>query len=175
MTRRRLIGFLTVTVLGLAGCATPKEYVQPTPTALQDPLPGQALVYLLRSPYDDEALTLQLNDSKVAELPPERYTAVQIVPGTYTLSTFSAGRWSAGKQTVPPFTFTVQADQRYFINLPAPERKMRQNLIILPGTAVPTQEMVETGAARKWELTTERDAQWFMFYAKPVLPEKGAL
>lgn len=176
-TRRAWCHIVFSAVCMLAGCATPKEYVQPTPTPLQDPLPGQALVYLLRSPYDDATVQLELNGVKVAELPALRYTAIQMPPGTHALTSQATGRWNGvGLEELSPFSLTVQADTRYFVYLPAPERKLHKSVMIVPGPAlVHIEKMLDRGADRQWELTTERDAQWFMFYAKPMLPEKGAL
>jgi hypothetical protein len=162
----------------MGGCAAKQEFVPPTKANLQDPVPGTALIYLLRSPYDDEDLSVFVDSVKAAFLPAGRYTALSLAPGHHTVVTvFSNARH---REQIPPFDFEANRDQRYFLNLPAPERKTEKGLIAVlpvPGAVVPVmgQRVIETGAPRSWVQLREDESHWFIFYAKPIAPEPNAL
>jgi len=81
----------------LSGCAF-KPLNFPPPTVLQDPLPGLAIVYILRVPHDSAAVEVSLNDVPIARLPAETYTAINLRPGTYTISTADS---SSDKSLIP--------------------------------------------------------------------------
>lgn len=71
-------------------------------------------------------------------------------------------------------------DKRYFLNLPSPERRAENGVLgVLPLGRIPLplmgQRTIETDAKRGWVEVQEEDTHWFIFHAKPVVPEPGAM
>lgn len=170
---KRVIYFVIILASTLVGCTTPKEYVPPQKVVLQDPLPGQGLIYLLRAPYDDDDISWSLNGGKVTSLPKERYTAVSVAPGTYSLKTEIKNLSISGSPAaIPVLTFSIRPNERLCFFLPAPERKLVQStdLLVVPHKymlALSAQHMKETGAERAWTQATPDDVNWFINYTKP--------
>jgi hypothetical protein len=177
MPRLSQIIFAVCALVALAACVSPKEYVRPTRSNLQDPVPERALIYLLRSPYDEADVQVLLNGVRVVVLPASTHSVVVVTPGKYALTTRTTRDQST---VVPDFAFEVQAARRYFLNLPAPERRYEKGIVGIGaagGVPLPIigTTSTATGAARQWWFASEDDAHWFIFYSKPVLPEAGAL
>lgn len=157
-------------LLLLIGCSTPKEYTPPPKAALQDPLPGKSLVYLLRAPYDETTLSLSFAPAGgQVHLPKYRYTAISLEPGTYTMTTVTQGTDSQSTVgPIPSLTFNIAADQRLCFFLPAPEKRNIQTIGLVPLPIV-VRQMQETGAVRAWTPATNDDVNWFVFYTKPYV------
>jgi hypothetical protein len=85
MVRRFTIALLS---LALTACASPefKPLVFAPEVRLQDPLPGKAIVYLLRVPNDAETVAVMFGQRKMAVLPPSTFTAVSVEPGTHEVN-----------------------------------------------------------------------------------------
>ena len=174
---RRFVA-IALPVFLLLACAT-KEYTPPPRATLQDPLPGLALVYLMRSPYDDAPLDLMLNDKPATKLPPSTYTVLSLSPGRYVLGTPGLVDRTTGQPAIPAFAFEVQAGQRLFLHLPAPERRYVPGFsfissakgMVLP---VPQTRTELTGVQRAWTVTEEQDVHWFLHYAKLYLERSAA-
>jgi hypothetical protein len=154
------------------------DYVPPTKANLLDPLPGKALVYLLRSPDDPLFLTVFVNGVKVADLPPEKYTAISLNAGSHVISTLSKS--TKPQDQLPPLTLTTVPGERYFLALPAPEIRTESGIVgfapigKFPLPLMGTQ-ISETGAQRAWIQVKEDESHWFIFYSKPIAPEADAL
>ena len=173
----RIAEFMGISLL-VAGCATPTEYIRPTKANLQEPITGTALVYLLRSPYDALSVTVYVDGTKVVDLPPERYTAISLAPGTHIFTSISKSK--RPEDQLQPIKLSMASESRYFLNLPAPERRTENGLIgtvPIGGIPIPLvgQRTVETGTKRGWVEVQEEDSHWFIFYSKPIAPEPGAL
>jgi len=174
----RLSIFVAVALAILTGCAKDVSYVAPTKANLLDPLPSKALVYLLRSPYDSTTLTVFVDGKKVATLPSEHYTAISLEPGTHDFKTEVSAFLRS--ENIPHQALEVQANKRYFLAMPAPEKKTISGIsAVAPIGGIPIPiigpHAVETGATRAWEGITEADSHWFIFYTKPSAPEPDAL
>lgn len=170
------IGWLVCAAL--MGCATPpKPYEAPQDTPLQDPLPGRAVVYLLRAPYDDLRLEVILSGIRVAVLPPEAYTAIDAAPGIHEIRTRFASRSGAGEEIAPPFQLQLQANERRFLNVSGVTAKTVgvSGFLSLPkGVPVPM-PVPMTGTAsgtHSWKEVTELDAQGLMSISRFVWPAR---
>jgi hypothetical protein len=180
MKRTFEIFWLSIIANLLVACAASNEYVQPTKTVLQEPLPGMALAYLMRSPYDNVDIDVFIDDKKVVRLDSGRYSLVTLSPGKHTISSVYVGAFVKEKWAGSPFGFEVKADNRYFLNFPAPEKPSGNSTTYAylgKGKVLPLSlpDAPDMATPRAWVLSTERDAHWFMFYSKLVLPEAGAL
>ena len=164
---------LLVTIL-LVACATPKEYRPPPKALLQEPLPGQALLYMLRSPYDGQDLQILINGKRVTALPSSTYTVMSLAPGQYALESVGSKQLIGGLPDIPQIQLSLKPAQRVFIHLPAPEYKYAQgtSVMSLPGELVipqSTRRPAATGATRAWTITEEQDVHWFIHYSKLYL------
>ena len=83
--------------LALSGCSSTRfePLTPPADVKLQEPLPGQAVAYLMRAPHDPGEVTVYLGDRQAAVLPAETYTAVSVAPGSYVLKGVAAGQAQA--------------------------------------------------------------------------------
>ena len=171
---RKLV--IVLTSLWLAACAAPefKPLEFKPPVALQDPLPGQAIVYLLRVPHDGAAVPVYFNGTKVASMPPESYTAVSLRPGTYALSSVASDGSAQSEASV----LTVGAGERRFLYAGVPTRGST-SLFFVPfkptgviPLAVPLRQA--TGG-RFWHECNEQDAQGLLSISKVTSPERDAL
>ena len=76
MPLQKLVAMVAL-VIAVGGCASPMKPLEfPPSVALQDPLPGQALVYLIRAPHDQLGIAVYANGMLVAALPHGIYTAI---------------------------------------------------------------------------------------------------
>ncbi|MBS0446654.1 MAG: hypothetical protein JSR59_11980 [Proteobacteria bacterium] len=178
---RRVVGWSLA--WGLAACTVPPSvpYTLDQQTPLQDPMPGTAILYLLRSPYDGQDLTIVVDGRKVADLPKMKYTAITLKPGTHAVVATVKHVASADAPAAPPYALEAAADQRYFLVLPEAEVHTSTGIAgFMPmGKAgvMPifvTRDVIDEGSQR-WKLTNEEIAQWYLFYTRPVLPERDAL
>jgi len=183
MAKKLLTVMATAAVLLLLtqGCATPvaKPFVPPVVVdlPLQDPPPGMAVVYLLRSPYDSSSVSVHMQGRNLAVLPPSSYTVVVLQPGQHVLETRVSGPQSDTETVAAPFKITVMAEERRFVNLSG-RQSTSSNLSLFfagGGLPVPVHAQTTTYDTRSWKEVTELDAQGLMSIAKMVLPEPGAL
>jgi hypothetical protein len=149
-----------------AGCASrefrPLEFSPPV--RLQDPLPGQAIVYLLRVPHDPAPLDVSIDGRRVASLPPSTYTVATLAPGEHTLS---AAR--PGEEAKPPASLlTVAAGERRFIYTSVPSNT--QTTLGFAGALPLFGRSQQPAGARAWIECSELDAQGLMSTARLVLP-----
>jgi hypothetical protein len=159
----------------LAGCAADRPDERHDDTPLQDPLPGQAIVYLLRAPHDGARVEVAVNGRRAATLPPGTYTAITLAPGRHAIVTSTT---DGARQVAPPLQVDIAAGTRRFFNLSGvtSEAVTLQGVLALDRSAIPLLEpSLTTRAGRSWKEVTELDAQGLMSIARPVLPEQGAL
>jgi hypothetical protein len=179
MRRRRLVGSAA---FGLAACLVacaapdfkPLQFAPPVP--LQDAPSGEAIVYLLRAPHDSEVLSVFLNGSRVAVLPPESYTAVSLRPGKYALLSAHA-KAATAPSAEEPAVLTVAAGERRFLYTAVPTRSSIA-LGLAPlraGVVALVSPLRQSTGARYWRECTEQDAQGLLSIAKPVVPERDVL
>jgi hypothetical protein len=129
MHRRSSVTLLVT--LALVACATPQPFkplVFAPDTRLQDPLPGKAVVYLLRVPTEGTTVTVFFNVKRMAVLPPSTFTAVMVDPGTYEVAS-TEGIWSSSK--TPASRLTVSAGERRFLYTSVP-RRASPNMFFIP-------------------------------------------
>lgn len=154
----------------LAACAPPpfKPLEFPPPLPLQDPLPGRAMVYLLRTPDDGATVTVFLSGTKVATLPRGTYTALSLKPGSYAITIKSGS-----PQPESP-VLTVSAGERRFLYTAVPTDSGMSVQFMPAGKAgiVPllVPQRTRTGA-RSWRECNESDAQGLLSISKVVHPE----
>ena len=173
MNRRALAFALSI---ALTGCASrefkPLEFAPPV--ALQDPLPGLAIVYLLRAPHDPVVVDVALNSALAARLPAETYTAVSLQPGTYAIATTDGTASSPGDNPV----LTVSAGERRFLYTSVPTRSTDSLGVAFAGKAVPIPLLspvtIRVGQ-RTWRECSELDAQGLMSISKLVAPVRQSL
>lgn len=153
----------------LTGCSSSfKPYAPPSVQVLQDPLPGSAVVYLLRAPYDDIKLEVLVGGEPVAELAESTYTVLSLKPGSQVLTTNGVHTFGSKSEAAPPFVFSVSQGQRRFFNVSA---AMTRTISVFGGVPI-----VGTGVAsnsRSWKEVSEMDAQGLMSISRLVLPAKA--
>lgn len=176
---RRLM--LLLAVLAVAGCVVaPKPYEPPIDLPLQDPPAGQAIVYLLRAPYDSSTVVVAVNGKVVAVLPSSTYTAVVVPSGRNILATNVRSPFGIGGEGAPAFQFDIQPNERRFFNLSGVTAKTPAVVGVMPvpgiGVLPLVMPMQGTAAGTKtWKEVAELDAQGLMSISSLVLPGKDAL
>lgn len=171
------IGAFVIVVGGCAGPMKPLEF--PQTVTLQDPLPGQALVYLIRAPHDQLGIAVHANGRLVAVLPHGTYTAISLPSGTYRITsvTHSSSQLFGSWEAAVPLELAVAPDQRRFFYISQPSGTASSiNLLFLgKGGVLPlvSHSSSPTGP-RIWKEATEHEAQGLLVISKVVLPEKSA-
>jgi hypothetical protein len=178
----RLNTAIAISLLLLAtGCALePKPYSPAKVTPLQDPLPGKAIVYLLRAPYDSAEVAVFVGGATVATISPAMYTAISLPPGRHVFTTRTASILGIGGEVAPSFHVDLEENQRRFLNLSGANTKAPALVGALPlpgGGGVPLVLPVQSTApgSRTWKEVSELDAQGLMSISAPSLPERDAL
>jgi len=163
--------FLILGMMALAGCSmSSKPYSPPIDQTLQQPPPGQAIVYLLRAPYDEIDIEVYVANKKVAKLREGTYTAISLAPGAHEIATKTISTFGIESEAAPPFQIVLKAGERRFFNISG---SMARTLGIYGG--VPIAGAQVKAKSRNWKEVTELDAQGLMSIARLVLPEHGAL
>lgn len=165
--------FLFITIL-IAGCAADRPFEPPLRIPLQDPPPGQGIVYLLRAPYDNAAVVAAIDEKVVARLPPSSYTTLVLSPGIYVMTTRVVSNHA---EIAPPISVTVAPDTRRFLNLSGNTNKSVsiQGVMPLGNAMFPIfTPSITTSGGRSWKEVTELDAQGLMSISQIALPEQGA-
>jgi len=174
--RRALRAVSTATVAAIlttlgAGCAQ-RSYPDPATLVLQDPLPGQSLIYLIRAPHDDATLTVREGARMLAAMPAETWTAISVAPGEHVLETRLGDRPGA-----PPVRLRLAADQRYFLVMSASMDRPGAAVQIVDAATrpltwyVPLPSELNAGS-RHWSPYSETDARPMISIARMVLPER---
>ena len=177
---RLIASGVLATVILIQGCAAgSKPYVAPLDVNLQDPLPGTAVIYVIRAPYDTSELSIYEGNRKLATLPSSTYTAITLQPGKHVLITHSPSIFFSELELAPKYELALQAEERKFLYISGENSTSPTLTALLPisGTIMPLILPTKDTSAgtRSWKEINELDAQGLMSIAKPVLPEKGAL
>ncbi|MDP3834465.1 MAG: hypothetical protein Q8Q82_10930 [Hydrogenophaga sp.] len=158
-----------------AGCSTGfKPYEAPADIPLQDPPPGQVVVYLIRLPYDGLSVVLSSRGAGLAKLPPGTYTALALRPGRHDIVTTSSGLFASGQEAAPVLSIDMPAGQRRFFYLSGAMRQTASVAGVIPG-AIPIPLIVPSmgtqSGTHTWKEASERDAQGLLSNARVVLPD----
>lgn len=177
--RLLLIACFVFIAVVLSGCAAPTPYEPPVDKLLQDPLPGQAIVYLLRAPYDDETMEIVVSGRKVAVLPGSTYTALSLPPGRHLLQARSRGVFGAEVDAAQAVELELLPDQRRFLYVSGTTENSFGYAGLIPlgrGAVVPLflPRNVTDARTRTWKEMTELDAQGLMSISRLVLPARSA-
>lgn len=165
-TMNRRFAFAAIALI-LSGCSSTRfePLTPPADVRLQDPLPGQAIAYLMRAPHDPGEVTVYLGDRQVAVLPAETYTAVSVAPGSYVLKGVVASQEQASDGGL---TVTFQAGERRFFYTAVPSDS-HVAFTPLPGAVTFLPKTSPVGP-RAWQECREVDAQGLMSIGRLVLP-----
>jgi hypothetical protein len=162
-----------------SGCAGPmKPLAFPPPIGLQDPVPGSAIVYLIRAPHDSEEITVYLNGILAVVLPSETYTALSMSVGQYELITITRLRSGTPEPAAVPLEVTAVVNERRFFYLSRPSDSSSSLAFAPLGKAGPLPLFSRTSipfGPRTWKEVAEFDAQGLLSISKVTLPEKNAL
>lgn len=173
MLRRQLLG---LSALLMSGCATeyPPDYFRPAPPLpLQDPPPGMAVVYLIRTPHDGQTIQVLLDGQSPFLLPPETHTVLFLQPGRYALKGVHRSTFGAKSEAFLPVQLQVSADSRSFFYLSGVSGRSMQMQGLVPlagGILMPivTEQLAVDAATRTWKPCSEHDAQGFLSVARYV-------
>ena len=171
------IGVLTLSLWGCAGPMAPLEF--PSSIALQDPLPGLALVYLIRAPHDQQEVAVYANRKLVAVLANGTYTAVSLFAGPYRLTsvTHPESIVFGSKDAADPLELVVAADQRrfFYMSQPIGTSTSMGVMFLGKGGILPIVSSSSTPIGpRVWKEATAREAQDLLVISRVVMPEKSA-
>jgi hypothetical protein len=176
MNRRAAMIAMSVTVIGCASKEfKPLEFAPPI--ALQDPLPGLAIIYLLRAPHDPVAVDVALNSTLVARLPAGTYTAVNLRPGAYAIATREHSSVTTTDGVDNP-VLTVSAGERRFLYTSVPTQSKDSIGMAFVGKSgiIPLLAPVTTRVGqRTWHECSELDAQGLMSIGRVITPDRQSL
>jgi hypothetical protein len=176
---RRLM--LLLAVFAVAACAVaPKPYDPPVDLPLQDPPAGQAIVYLLRAPYDSSTVVVAVNGKVLAVLPGSTYTAVVVPSGRNILVTTVRSLFGTNEEEAPAFPFDIKPNERRFFNLSGLTAKTPVVVGVLPLPGIGFRPLIvpmqgTASGTKTWKEVAELDAQGLISISSLVLPEKDAL
>lgn len=177
MNQRRFIPWTWLFALAaLTGCAT-RGSISPDAVVLQDPLPGQSLVYLIRAPYDGLVIRVQVNGKPLVTLPPDSYTALSLPAGKYVLTAFNTSVFASDTLVAPPLEVSVLPDQRVFYAIAGVTERSVGFMGFIPtgsGGVMPLLSHKDSTAAgsRSWKEYTELDARGLITISRLALPER---
>ena len=166
--------FSTFVIVGaVSGCAS-KVYPDPDTMALQDPLPGKAIIYLMRAPFDNARFQVYANQKLVARLPKETYTAVSLEPGSYTLRTTP---FDSDESVAPDAKVELQPDTRYFLLIAGSDRAVAKTNVFVVVSPTPIVLFIPapysiTKGTHTWRPNSEAEARPMLSIATLVLPER---
>ena len=153
------------------------EYAAPPP--LQDPLPGQAVLYLLRAPHDKEEVDISIGSKPVARLASGTYTVLSLPPGRHVIgSKLVAPGLFGGTGDPLPLEVTLAPNQRTFFYISqASTSASTTSMVPLPGgVVVPIFSNVNRPLGpRSWKECSEMDALGLITISRLTLPERIAL
>ncbi|MBX3656565.1 MAG: hypothetical protein KF686_20515 [Ramlibacter sp.] len=168
MRRRSLLAISLLVSATAMGNVNAKDNL-----VLQEPFPGMAILYLIRSPGDVEALSILVDGVKVATLPESGYTVLLVNPGLRKLA-------SATKSGPEPSLdlAAAEGDRRFFYVSGVHKKPMGDAAKALPlfglwGLAIDgglNQPSTATGT-RTWKECDEQEARDLISIAKLVLPD----
>ena len=175
--RRVCVGLLgALLVTGCAVSINQRPPIEPlAASALQDPLAGQAVVYLIRAPHDRAEVSFRLGDAKKVVLPPATYAVVHLPPSIYRItSTAISDREGAEPQAAEAVLNLVAGQRRFFYTSRASITSSSLELIPIGGGGfVPLfGRQSQVAGQRFWRECSELDALGMLSIAVPVAIER---
>ncbi len=156
------------------GCADnkPLSYYQPPPTVpLQDPMPGQGIIYLFRAPHDTDALQIDFVGKKPFTLPASTYAVLNVNPGEHAITGVVNNNWGAAKTAFLPVRIQIKEGQRAFLYVSGTTQSsisigaiipIKGGVLLLPGDG----NLRTVDDSRTWKECNELDAQGFISISK---------
>ena len=169
VARRRATWGLPLALL-FSACAEnkPPSYYQPgPPAAMQEPAPGQALLFLFRAPHDAEIFQMDIDGKLPFELTPDSYTVLSFMPGEYGMKGWVVGRAGARSPAFEPARFKLQAGQRLYLYVSGTNDSsiflngltpISRRFVLVDGGIRPS----TVAGTRSWKECSEIDAQGFI-------------
>jgi len=149
----------------LAGCANGPAQSN-REIVLQDALPGQAIIYLIRAPHDAQPVQVGVSNLESMVLPPNSYTVVSVRPGTQLLGIGSAGQ--IGQATEIVFH---AGERRFFYLSGVNSTPINPTAAMLAGPLVTVMNRSYTvEGTRSWKECSELDARGLISISNLVLP-----
>jgi hypothetical protein len=172
----RLAAALLSVPLFLSACGNwaVRDYPHPDSVVLQQATENQALIYFLRAPHDSGSFSLQVNDKRVAELPPESYVALRLSPGSYRFVTKSAGLNFGNSDMAEALEITLNPNERVFYYVSGEDDKgvsLNGVLAIKGAGLVPLLGSESVKRNRVWKECTELDARGVITISRQVQQE----
>jgi hypothetical protein len=164
---RRLV-LASVLISGCAKERGPDYYKPPSPIPLQDPLPGQGLLYLFRAPYDSDAFTVELSGRKPFLLKPSTYAVLSLAPGEYQITGITKPWLGSVKPAFAPAHLRLSPNQRAFLYVSGRTSSSAIVPAVIPiGSGVLSLGTIPVGQStdpesRRWSECSEMDAQGFL-------------
>lgn len=174
MPRPRTLGAsLACWIVLLGGCTAPPR--TPADVPLQDPLPGSALVYLMRTPHDPVTVELFLTGRPYVTLPPETYTVLSLPPGKYSLATTAIAANGNRQVVADLLALELRPGIRSFyvlsgINERAKELPSLNAMITRPLSAVSESSDRVAKGSREWKESGELETRSMVTVTRLVLP-----
>jgi hypothetical protein len=175
MDKRMRCLYLTMTAAILvSGCVVPVTGGPPiepiSAASLQQPLPGQAVVYLIGVPHDRAEVTVTVGGVRKTVLPPASYAVLQLPAASYRIA--STGNSEKGEAEAPAAEaeLTVMAgERRFFYTSRASTTSSSLELIPLRGGFVPLfGQQSRVVGQRVWRECSELDALGMLSIAAPA-------
>jgi hypothetical protein len=167
----RIARKILLACLFVAGCAPVRgpDYYKPRPlAALQDPLPGQGLLYLFRAPYDLDSFIIELTTRSPFLLRASTYVVLSLPPGDYQMSGKVSSVLGYDKSAFAPANIHLTSNERAFLYVSGNTSQSFALPAALPiGKGVIVLGMASLGQStdpntRRWTECNEIDAQGFM-------------
>ncbi|MES2511234.1 MAG: hypothetical protein V4625_14990 [Pseudomonadota bacterium] len=171
------LAFVAFAVFSFVGGCASTPSVHPDAVVLQDALPGQALVYLLRAPHDGMQIRVQSGDKTLITLPAESYTALSVPAGRHVFTTFSTSPFVSNTPVAPPLDVTLVPDQRVFYAISGvTERSIGFGglMPIAGGGVMPIfiPQSATASGSRVWKEFSELDARGLITVSRVALPDR---
>ncbi len=152
----------------ISSCAV--DYPRPESIILQQPKPGESLVYFLRAPHDSGSLAIEVNGKRVAKLPPGTYVVLSLNPGNYRFVTTSGGLFS-NEEIARPLDISLEENERKFFHVSGVGEKrltLTGLMRIKGGGVVPLLGNESVISNREWKECTELDARGFITISRRI-------
>lgn len=157
----------------LSGCAP--NYPHPDTVVLKEPVPGKALVYFLRAPFDRGTFNVLGNGQLLVTLPIATYAALSLAPGEYRFVTTSSGLFGGNSQLIEPMEITLKPDQRVFYHVSGRGETsigLAGTVTLQGGGVLPLLKREDVLRDRVWKECSELDARGLITISQEVEPEK---
>lgn len=157
--------FVCSLLTAISGCAV--NYPHPDTVVLEQPKPGESLIYFLRAPHDNEALVIESSEKRTVRLPPESYVALSLPPGNYQFTTRHGGFFSTA-EGAEKIEVSLAKNSRRFFHISGIEEN-RPSYIGFIGTGfTPLYARKPVVINRVWKECSELDARGLITISRRV-------